>query len=328
MIRGRFTPRIGAFILSVTLCVSLAGCTREKPTPGKIPFSFDVAPVTSLLLSKNHPETGDRWDARFERKNQLWEVVTGPDGVTLTDHMADSGFLDHLLDTFRTLRTAAPAPNGPLASFGLQPPHFAVKWSQPETRTTSAKEWKLLVGNFAAVPVEGDRQDRGAYTLVNDESPSIVIGAALRMLEMIESFDVVRQRRFHPFNPDDIQQVSLTLGKRPSLVALRQGDAWGNAKGRPIRQPVTEFLTQLSHTRVQAFINDAEKTAELRSRVEKHPEAIHAIFTDIHDEKSDIWIRKVDQKWLGITTQRPLAVFVLHDKTAALFEGLLKGKLP
>jgi hypothetical protein len=216
-------------------------------------FIFNTKNLTEFTIAKNDPTTSDQWTARLSKINSApWEVASAPDGSVLADKMADASYIDHLADTLQTLRATAKAPNGPLSSFGLHPPRFALRW------TASGKSHELLLGD--SVPHKG-----GHYAWIGSQSTSghvlIVQGAALQMLGYLTSFDALRLRKLLPFSADDVDELELYKGSRLFQYAQRQGDEWTDRKGQKLKAPVGEFLENLTHLRIRHFSDAIENSA-------------------------------------------------------------------
>ncbi len=299
-------------ILSVAfiLCCSAACTHSESPNSaefraGQVPFQFETKKVTSIEIAKADRKTGDSWTAKFQRNNDgEWEVASGPGGSNLLDRKAHSTLIDHLLDTLKTLRVTAPAPKGPPESFELSPPHFAIRWS--------GNEMRLGAGKFVAI------------------GPSIyeMEGAALKMIELIESFQTLRQQTWlSPLTSDDVDEIELYRGKKKYFYAQRDGSVWTDQKHKPVRQDVAFFLDQLTHTRIEEFVDTPQLSARLVQSIRKAPTQ-HIIFKDRNGRttEADLKWEVVDasEKLYGTTSSRPGSAFRIFPEAIRFFESFQK----
>lgn len=242
--------------------ITLAACSNSS-TPefskGQTPLAqalFDLQSISSLDIAKADPATGDVWSARFRQLPQsgregngpLWEVSSGPGGGSLLDRKAQGGFINHLLDTLKTLRVSELAPKGPPESFGLVPPRFALRFGTSEIR----------FGN-------------DSYAAIGNQIYKVE-GAALKMLEYIPSFESLREQKLlASLVSDDFDEVEIKRKGHKPFYTQRDGSAWTDRHHKPVQKSLNEFLEQWTHMRIEKFIDDPALAPKISKKIEEQP---------------------------------------------------------
>lgn len=283
MARVKTSTVFSALILGVLSF--LGGCTQRhsaaSPTPPS--FKFELEKVTELLLSKSDPSTGDHWAARFEKLAPgAWTIASGPAGMPLGDRVANSAFIEHVLDTVRTAKSQQATLSGPLESFGLTEPRFRLQWKAPE-------EYDFRLGSPALTsdPTNGD-PIAGSYTSADGKTVWITTGAVLEMLSRISTFDTLRQNQLLVLPPsettDDIDLI-LIQNPKPIYYAERAGNGWVDAKKHPVE--AEDFLVKLAHLRILHFVDDAAES----TKILKAPTFLKITLQDLSGKKVEIELR-------------------------------------
>lgn len=299
------------------------GCTSQ-PSPsfkkGQRPYLFDHTQTTELLIVKADPHSGDSWSARVYQSGAQWEIRQGKNGENLIDRLANGGFINHLLDTLRTLQVddrAAPAPE---SQYGLTPPKFALSWKT--STSTGILEYALQIGaNF-----EVNNKDSGVFAFLDSSKTTYIVhGAALMMLSNLEHFNRLREERWVPQHPDDVDELELTLPKQPKLYAQRAGDQWSDAQDRPFRVEISPLLSALMHLRIERFVDSAEEN-EKYLKLFSQPLSTQVTLKDRAGSPTELHIIKTLAKgqthWIGKTSLRPKATFQLYYKVDTIIKDL------
>lgn len=308
-----------ALLLSANLLV-LPACTRSKNGDknsasssetlrrGAYLLPFDFEQVTELTVAKNDPAEGAPWTAKVARQGEgddaSWRIVSAPDGKELQDRLANRTYIRHLLDTLRTLQYAEDAPEGPLPSYGLASPRFALRWRTPQ------QPFELLVGT---------ELDSGSYVhLPSHEKTVIARGAALRMLEHLSDFSMLRQKNLLTLPADDVDEMTFFRNGKQVLYAQRETDSWVDAKRRKLKVPAGELLEALAHLKVKDFVDDASSAGSLREKLKKPDYRIE--FKDRQGLPTEIRIARENGKiWASESSRKTAsdqpAIFELHPET-------------
>jgi len=267
--------------LALTWVLGLGACTKPPAEetlslPAGSPVAiFDPNQITELGFSKN--AEGDAWSARLARTPQGWVISSSPNGKPLPDRLADSVFLDHLSSTFRSFQSQGEAPHGPLANFGLDPARFVLQWKLPD------RAIEVRIGDEL-------KDGAGVYAFLPGPPPSAVFvanGAAVQMLELVTSFDVLRKRALLTWTSDDVDSIQLSRGNHEILFAQREGNAWGDRKDKKISKPdVAAIVDGLTHLRIKKFIDDLPEVTEHSVQPE-----LRAILRNIHGEAQELRIQ-------------------------------------
>ena len=215
--------------------------------------------------------SGGSWTATFRKNGPLptdWVLIAGP-GKVLLDRMAKGGLIEHVMSTLQTLQVEGPAPHGSLESFGLNPPHFAIRW---KTEGGSYGEVRL------AHQMSGSSAGFGTLVVQGVVSPVAKLqGALYRMVETITTFESLRQQQIlAPWIPDDFDEVEISSKGQKRFYAQRAGETWADAKGKALTEPkareITATLERLVHAQAMAFVDDLPLTQKLNARLQKAPE--------------------------------------------------------
>lgn len=284
--------------LSFALLPMLGSCTRSSNEPssssssessgglrlGRPELQFDYKATRSFELSVANPLQGERWTTRIRRgENPLqpgsdaWMIEVAPGGRALGDNLANGTLILHLLDTVRTLQVKDATLSGTPESFGLAPPWYDLRW----TVAGSTQEHELALGSPAKAQ---DGSFAGLYGRIlqpaTGPQTEVMNGSLLKMLELIPDFNALRLQRFVTFESDDVDEIEIYGGASPDvkanlkLYAQREGDHWTDARHKPLSQDLSSWLDQLSHLRIQRFVDDPAEAARLR----RQP-LLHAIYT-------------------------------------------------
>lgn len=310
MMNFRIISIFPKFSMLLLLWCALA-CTSSQNTKegiireGQSPFAFDTKKIMTFEIAKADPKTGDAWSAQFDRNpDGIWEVASGPGGGHLIDRKAHSQLIDHLLDTLRTLRVTHLAPKGPPESFELIPPRFALRWGGHELRLGS--------GQFASI----------GSTVYEVE------GAALKMLDYIDSFQSLREQTLlSPITSDDIDEVELSQGGKKYFYAQREGTVWTDVHHKPVKPDMSFFLDQLTHARIQEFVDQPETSAQLAASVRKNPLVQITLKDRLGHATQAYWkweTMEGTKKLFSTSSLRPSAVFRIFDGAVRFFEPFKK----
>jgi hypothetical protein len=299
----------GISLVFIIATLSNASCTPtgsapEKTVrkPGSFLFAFDVNQVSELTVMKRDPSA---WTATLKRAGNTWQIVEPPAGKKLLDARVDDKFVNHLLDTLRTLEFSEPAPRGSLESFGLVTPRIALRWKTPDGTQ------EIWLGN--------PQKDLTAYAKHGDEV-LLVRGATLQMLEYLTSFDSLRHRILLTQDSDDIDTFEYFKEGGRVFFAQRESGTWVNEKRKPFKWDCGGFLDVLTHLRIQSF-NDDE--VALNSRILemlKSKPRYRVIFKDRQDLATELRVSGVEGGlWAWVST-RPASAFLLHPSATRHFE--------
>lgn len=281
-------------------CTSSQNSNEPLIPKGKSPFDFETKKITTFEIAKADPKTGDSWTAQFERnRDGMWEIASGPGGERLIDRKAHSQLIDHLLDTLKTLRVTQQAPKGPPESFDLAPPRFALRWGGNELRLGS--------GKFASI----------------GSSIYEVEGAALKMLDYVESFQSLREQTLlSPISSDDIDEVELSRNGKKYFYAQREGTLWTDAHHRPVQPDMAYFLDQLTHARIQEFVEHPKISAPLATSVQKNP-LVQITLKDRLGHATEAYLKweiiEGSKNLYSTTSLRPTAVFRIFNEALRFF---------
>jgi nitrogen fixation protein FixH len=235
---------------------------------------------------------------------------------------ADSGFVDHLVETLAFFRELEPAPpSGPktLERLGLSPGRFELVH-----RTRDGAENRWTIGNAAAAT-------ESKVFALRDGRPVIAQGALVAMLDHLRSFRVLRHSRIVTWASDDVDEwrIKSVRGKKPTSerYTQRHYPGWADRKEHPLTprasETVTRTLDQLTHLRAEGFV---ESKAELDKVLSLRPSDELAIeFTGRKDEKLGLKLRKVDGAWWAEADNRTGILFRLYpgtEKTVAALRAL------
>jgi hypothetical protein len=293
MIARLFCPALAVLMFSFA-----GACTKPEPQAlavGKPVFSFDYESVRELLISRNEP-TGQTWTATFGQDGWLgpqqvtprWLVKQAPEGLVLSDSLADGGFLRHLLDSLKGLRKVNTTPNGDDASFGLAPAWTRLEWSE------GARRFEILLGSPVATG--------GRYARIGNER-LVVNGAALDMLDMVKAFQRARLQKLFTWSLDDADRITVRWSKPQSSWSVeRSTGGWataGTSGKRLLVNAADQALEALSHLQIETFDLSPSSFAKPELTIEWLDRADHRLTIEI------------DGQLRARSSDRPDAVFQL-----------------
>ncbi len=243
----RSGPLLSVCALSffLTFGTGCSGRADSKAPPSKNALN-EFSQVESLTLSKDDSGSGDAWIARLEKKGAEWRLRAGPHGETLTDDRADGRWIEHFLDTLRTLQSDGTAPPSTRASYGLDRPLFRIQW------TSAGREQEIRIG-----AEDGPGGTVFAQVGSKSDAPVILIrGASVRMLGQLDRFEKIRERRLLTFELDDVDEIFVDWGKGKRYFQ-RQGEFWADPKNVRFRgvqlEQVIFVLDSIAHLQVTRF---------------------------------------------------------------------------
>ncbi len=285
---------------AITLGVFTGACTKEVPASrfelGKPAFKLNPESVVELSVSQNDPATGTRWSARFEKSSGHWRITSGPEGVSLTDRLADSGFILHLLDTLKTLRVSSriETSGSDLRSrLGLAPPTWWLRWRE----SSSSVSDEISLGSHPD-PFRVNAESTGEFVTVE--------GAALKMLEHIRDFRTLRHHKLMTWTLDDADRIEIrwsdSKGSR-QLQAERISAEWAVPGGARLSDPAQIQIERLSMLEIAQF----EEAGFDRPWVT-------VIWKNRHNEELRI---EIDSLLRARSSGRPGAIFRLPEEARA-----------
>ncbi|MGK5084055.1 hypothetical protein WDW37_12225 [Bdellovibrionota bacterium FG-1] len=303
----------------VVICAALlSGCSHSGPdssTParelkeGATLYSFEPEKVIDLLITKADPSTGDQWTARVHRpdsKSSEWEILTEGAGGPLLDRKADGLLIAHLLDSLHTTPIVHAFAGGPPESLGLAHPRFALKW-----RIEPTTEFELKIGN----PADPDT----AFAMIPGQSPFVVGGATLKILDYLTHLESLRLKTWAGFNSDDMDEIEIFHGKKTEFYAQREGTDWTNRNHKKTRADLSPWLEKLTHARVLEFIDDPLLAKNIRTAIQAHPDR-QALFKDRHGLATRLLIgkgvRERAHHFYALSSKRPEGVFQIYPTSA------------
>ena len=278
-------------------------------------FKFDRDQVDLFTILKDDPSAplGEaHWSATAHLKEGVWSLASGPDSHPLLDALADRALIEHLLDTLKTLQATAQAPSGMLASLGLSPPFWALRWNAGQT------SYELQIG--APVPRSED-----SYAMLPGSKPFIATGATLKMLEYIKNFETLRLRNLFSTTSDEVGEFEFKRGKESIFYAQRENSDWVNLKHKPTVVPAGAILDLLTHAKILQFIDDPTLAHELIRYVDKHV-LYEAVLKDRHENATRLKVSAKDGKFWVLVSNRPHTVFEIYPETVQLFTTGVKSR--
>lgn len=303
-------------ILAFSNLTTLSGCTSKPAGDGKPEFKFAPASVQELTIAESDPSSGTSWTATFAKKGPSgdeWLIESAPGGKTLLDRKADGGFIAHLVDTLRYLKPLEVAPKGPPSSFGLEPPHSAIRWRSGE------QSFEVHFG-------EAGPKSQGRFARRPNNDVWIVSGATLGMLGTIESFDGLRKRTLTTLSSDDIDEVEVRVGGKQVFYAQRLSDGWANAKEMAYPEDFEDRLEGILKHPVEEFVDDAAKAAEARAALEAGPWPT-LVLKGPTGSVNRLTIGSVSGEVFAYGTSRPDAPFKLQPQAAGIIQKLSQTRL-
>ena len=292
-------PLTRVFALAL-LSLVISGCSLEKkstfpPALGKPLFSFEAASISRLVVHKNDPTSGDRWSAGFiQEQNSTWRIEQPPEGTTPTDRLANTGIINHFLDTLKSLRPSKHLnldhPQN-ASQWGLEPPVFWIKLEGTPTPL------ELRIG-AKSNPFSNYAETAGHYLEVE--------GAALKMLEYLSEYKKLRHHKLMTWKLDDADRVRFQwhLGSPPLQIKFeRNTGEWIRTDSTALRQRLSpealQTLEGLPHLEIEKFDLNVPfgrpwLTVEWKSR------------------KDQTLTLEIDSELKARASDRPGAVFQLH----------------
>jgi hypothetical protein len=263
--------------------------------------------ATVLTLFKNDPSSGEQWSTVLERvpgpTRFQWEFAGA--GTPFSDHRADGNFVAHLLDSLETLQFADLPPDAPLASLGLEPPSFAIRWSVGD-RTE-----ELHIG--------GPGVNNGEFfaQIGSDPRPVLVEGSFLKLIREVR-LDRLRQRAWSSQAPDDIDEIDVRRGGKSVFYAQRErtprGVTWTNRGHEPLKVDAGKLIQDLLRAPIQDFVDEPVLAARAASDLTHHPD-FEAVFSAREGGHLTLSVR--NQESLALCSQRPHAPFRLSPGVMA-----------
>ena len=274
-------------------------------------FHFDYHAVSELSVAKMDPNTGDHWAVRLQKDHEgRWLISGAPDGRVLSDHLANSNFVDHLLDTLRTFTLLSLAPNASAETIGLSPPRFSIRW------TAEGKQHEIQIGDgaYSRVPTLSDRTYVGQ-------------GALFGMLDYLKAFSVLRLPTLCDFAADDMDEIEMGPGTSARWYAQREGGRWTDRKHRRLGSTgaitMEDRLSGVVHTRIRDYLDDADVARDWAGRIEHSPFATVTL-KDRAGKATVIRVVRAEfqgqRELMGTISSRPGAVFVLYPEALRFFE--------
>ena len=296
------------FISFLSLIVLEAACyspfyTIPKNDTGSQtkPFQFSPEKVTELSIHQFDPTQGEPWYLRVKMTGNHWEISSTSQASSLLDRWANETFILHVLDLFRTLEVEKTPLEGTLESFGLNPPRVSVQWVTPEKsfefHLGSRKPHDTTATYFqAALPLQ---------------EPQVIRGAALRMLDMIDSYSFFRRKIWMTQNIDEIDEVRIVSNKKEILYGQREADQWTQRNHQVNHFDIQNFLNTLTSAECQAFIDKPEEAKALLQFIQAKPEFEVQLFNR-SKLQTLLKLRAKDQILYGLNSSRSLGICKLR----------------
>ena len=211
------------------------------------------------------------------------------------------------MDTVHTMYIAGDVPfeSSQLADLGLSPSRYAIRWTQPDSKTAEIQIGMKL------------KNENQAYALMpGQKKPVIVGGAIIKMLDYLKSFETLRQKTFVRFSADDIDEIEIYKGQKlknkPIFNAERYSKIWR-------KKQLDKHLVSLTHARIQMYIDDVEFSKKKKKMIQKQPLA-EMIVKDREGKPISIKIGKRNDLIYGLTSERPHAAFLLPTEITRYFQ--------
>jgi hypothetical protein len=218
----------------------------------------------------------------------------------LLDVQADGIFIQHLLDLLLTTKVEEWAGFGPLQSFGLQTPAFSLRWSD------ASRSYELNIGDR----VTGSAGARFAYLPGYPDQVFKVDGSGVRMLEMISSFEVLRQKRLVSYTADDIDEFEIFKREGSPFYAQRQSGGWANRKQIKLPEAVRDWVEMLTHVRIQKFEDTPALARSLAEVIAKSPD-LQITLKDRDAIPLKLQFKEINGREWAISSDRQGALFEL-----------------
>ncbi len=306
--------------INATDTISGAKLLLEK---GKRPFSFSPSEVSTIWFTKQDPTQNDFWSASFKKiKSDLsikefpWIITSPPNGESYSDNYANDNYLNHLLDTLRTLQIIEKAPlYGPLKTFGLEPPIIAIRWK------VGHNVFEIYLG-------EKLKNNEGRYAYfpgADNNTVWIVKGATLGLLDHLEGFYTLRHNSLFFISLDDIDEFEIYKGGSSWFYAQRLSGTWANKKNKAFKEDPNPWLEYLLHIKIKSFFDNGKKVKSLLKKIKKDP-TYTIIFKNREKETSKLLLIPYSfnnsQQLLAHTSNRFEGIFEVDMKLIRHIESI------
>lgn len=295
----------------IGLSLALCACNSAPSSP-TLPLKFQTQEVKEMTFTKSDPVTDDRWTARLQREQEdTWQIVEGPAGQPILDREANGNFVIHLLDTLKSLRSVGDAPNGPLGSFGLSPPRFALQWR------TEKQAYQVLLGDVVTQP------QRGIYLSLDGKNVVVATGSAIKLISLISSFRYLRKPAWTNLSSDDIDEIEIQARGKTILYAQREGSQWNDRLHRRVKQDMNRVLDLLTRSTPEDWIDQEEEAARVKTRSLAHP-LLEAKLSDRMGKTTTLSLGHFEgKKVVGMNESRPQGVFVLKSEVLESLKAMV-----
>lgn len=291
------------------LALLLVGCPPSRGpsfVKGKKLFEFEYKKVSVLKVAKHDPFMGEFWNMTAKRDNNRWVVDSASVQPAPLDKELDTNRIEHVLDTISSLVVQNEAPAGKLDVFGLEPAHYTLEF------TADNQNHLLQIGSresgtrlfYAQAQAPGHKK----------VSPPIVLsGTTLSILEHWDRFQSVRLNLFVGRVTDDVDAIKIFRGAQNVFTAERSGDDWIDAKKKPIKKKVTDFLDRLLMAEITKFQDNPEENARIVKETKTNPS--YRIELEGLNIKATLWLKKEKSGTTWATQSlRDGKAFELHSK--------------
>ncbi|HAR41627.1 MAG TPA: hypothetical protein DCS07_03180 [Bdellovibrionales bacterium] len=300
-------PNTLVLLFSIVLTLCSGSCTpnqSEKAAPraqSKLLFNFDYTKVKEVVITRTGPEAREQFNARLQHFGpgaEHWRILSS--SVPVLDSLANGIFLEHLLDSIRTLKITALGPSAPLETFGLHPPRFGIQWKAEDT------DFEILFGDtqkngstYAMITKQGHGKGSAQVLLVR--------GAVQQLLLHLNSFEQLRFPNLSTLNIDEIDEFEISRNGKPVFYAQRQGSGWIDRKGQP-KSAAQELLEKLNEQRITRYVDDQEQSRRVLPLFEK----TSGYSIALHSRRAEVILLKARRDKYGVwstVSSRPNAVF-------------------
>ncbi|MBI2712017.1 MAG: hypothetical protein HYX41_03995 [Bdellovibrio sp.] len=282
--------------------------SRNNLQTGVHAFDFDPKKVEEISIAKTDPVSAEQWIATFRKGDEGWTISAAPSGMQLEDRVANTGFLNHLVDSLAQFRVTGEAVSGSEDAMNLSPPLFQIRWR------TRDQEFQFQLGGVA-------KKDSDKRYVKLNQKLLLAWGSALPLLDQIQSFQYLRQPTWTLVSPDDIDEIELFRSGKPYFYAQREGDRWTDRKHRPVKvgrisdsekhhQWIEEALGQLTEGKVQEYVDNPLTKKELELQFQK-TDLLEAHLSDRFGKTTVLKFLSRSGKLYGQNSTRPLGLFTL-----------------
>lgn len=296
---------LGALLAFASCTKSTSSLDLPAPTTGRAFYAFARDDVRFLELMRRYPGE-DPWRVVLKRDDSGWKIESAP--APVLDRLADGTFVDHWLDTLRTLTPFERAREGAAKSFGLDPPRAVLKFG-----ASSGPGLTLEIGDESQTGIRFAR-------FAPETAVMLTEGAAIQMLGMIQDWQSLRKRTWLTGSLDDVDVIR--SGKR---AYERQGLAWKAAAGRSSAADLPARLENLFHQRIKRFVDTTEETARLDERA-RGSKPIEITLLDRRDRPQTLQILAADDGIYGRNSTRPGTWAELHPEILQTLSFLIQSE--